>query len=255
MPSLKSLTEYRQKQQLRSEATDSILGWGPDDVQTRPITNTFLDQARDEQPLAISVDQIDPELLQYQHEKLNAMLEFFLNPQPKHEKFSHYVNNPGDWKLHKAQVFAAAYRKYQLEAQERGTEALSMADFFNLLSSRYQDEQLVHKELSLRERIMNDEQYERAIDNTKDALIILVLLAMVVYVIRRYVRKLMALRKFQGKEKVKHSNDNSPLMSVGRYNYFTRKVECSWFDTNGNFHSQWINQDELTRYDDVPSSE
>jgi hypothetical protein len=80
-----------------------------------------------------------------------------------------------------------------------------------------------------------------------------VLLAIILML--RYFKGLRGQRVFHGQEQVRHNNHNSPLMTVGKYNYLTRKVECSWFDANGNFHSEWINQDELKRYDEIPSIE
>jgi len=88
-----------------------------------------------------------------------------------------------------------------------------------------------------------------------EALGILISVLLSVFVIWRGIKRVRAQRMFYGKEQVMHTNHNSPLMTVGTYNYLTRKVECSWFDTNGNFHSQWINQDELTRCYDSSSAD
>lgn len=61
------------------------------------------------------------------------------------------------------------------------------------------------------------------------------------------LKKLKAKQKFKEGMQVVLSTQKSPVMSAGKYNFISNKVQCSWTYDN-EIRQQWINQDQLIEY-------
>jgi hypothetical protein len=134
------------------------------------MTNTFLDQARNEPPIEIDPGSIPPSLRSMSPEKMNEALEFFLNPDPNHKNFGYYLEHPKDWETHKAQIFAAAHQQELMNRQDdpTGQPAPSVKDLFNLLSSRYEDAAPAIEQVNYRKQLLGDEAYAKELNDAKD---------------------------------------------------------------------------------------
>lgn len=61
-------------------------------------------------------------------------------------------------------------------------------------------------------------------------------------------KKLVAKRLFKEGAKVTLSTKTHPIMSVGKYNFISNKLSCSWIH-DGQVKNQWINQNQLVEYE------